>query len=1025
MGAMDSTTDPIEDGAAARWKRVRELVEAALDRPDGERAAFVAEQAGTDEALRAEVLELLELDTQEGLEPSGKGFGKLPLVRREAELPELGRWKALRELGSGGMGTVYLGVRADGQFKQRVAIKVIKRGMDSEEVLLRFERERQVLASLDHPCIARLIDGGISEDGRPYLVIEYVEGEVLDRWCDSQRLSLRERIELFCKICEAVEDAHRSLVVHRDLKPGNVLVDGQGRPRLLDFGIAKVLDPAKGNQTVELTASPMRMMTPAYASPEQIRGQQITTASDIYSLGAMLFHLLAGQPPFDLRTSSAVEVERLVCDTEAPSCSQVLLAADGVEEGLCERLAELRRSSPRNLARSLRGDLDTVLAKAMRKEPRRRYATAGELREDLERWLNGLPVQARPDTLGYRTSKFVRRHRAGVLAASTALLALVVGLLVSLWQYREASRVGLALAEEVAEGDRRNEELQRLNLELEEERETAQSRAEKLEVLSEVLRERTEEAATARGVAENRAEKLEVLYADLVKEQARARAAQAEAQSAQEEAEAQRRLAVQRTDEVRDFATTLIFDVHRALAPLEGAFEARKLIVEKGLVHLDGLANSGELEDDPQLAREISGGYLRLAALQGDETEDSLGDPEAAIQTIGKAVDIGEKLQEQYPEDLSCDFSLGSALMRRGDALRLAGRVEEARGDYKRAAELCGLHEEGTSASAGRNYVLNSCLLRLGGEAREAGELELARGYLDEALWRIEELAARVPGTASDLALVFFEQAQLEQAAGELEVALVAYEEGEQVLRDLIEPASAGAAHGLVRMLHTKQLARGSLLLDMGRVEEALQLARELEAYFRSLAGAASSENLQPARLLVGSLDLLARACGDHGEWEAAFGAGGEAVEEATRLVEQQPGNAFLGQDLARAHLRMGLLAEARGLLLDAEDALREACELFDAEVRRDPDSPQGLRNLAVARCSLARTSFALAERDGLGPSERGQWLRRTRSLLLEASTAQAQLREISQSLPSDEASSAEVQAELQRCEEALAALGR
>jgi serine/threonine-protein kinase len=305
-----------------------------------------------------------------------------------------GPYRIEREIGRGGMGAVYLATRADDEYRKRVAVKVIKRGMDTDEIVERFRRERQTLANLDHPNIARLLDGGTTDDGLPYFVMEYVEGRPLDEYC--RTLSLAGRLRLFRTVCGAVQFAHRNLVVHRDLKPDNILVTSDGTPKLLDFGIAKLLRDGS-HQTIVETRPADRMLTLDYASPEQIRGETISTASDVFSLGVMLYELIAGQHPFRRDNRPSHDVEAAICEEEPP--------------------------------RPAAGDLGLIVLTAIRKEPARRYGAANELDEDLRRYLEGLPVSAHADSVGYRAAKFVRRHKAGVAASAIVALSLVGGLI--------------------------------------------------------------------------------------------------------------------------------------------------------------------------------------------------------------------------------------------------------------------------------------------------------------------------------------------------------------------------------------------------------------------------------------------------------------------------------------------------------------------------------------------------------------------------------------------------------------------
>jgi len=414
-----------------RWQEVQRVFHDALERPQEVRPAFLAEACGADVELRAEVASLLR-SAEEGtdfLETPPEGA-----VPPDPAPARIGPYRILGELGRGGMGTVFLATRADEQFRKRVAIKVVRQGMDPDAIR-RFRQERQILAGLEHPNIARLLDGGSTGDGRPYVVLEYVEGQNFLAWCDAQGLGVRERIALFRTVCRAVQYAHQNLVVHRDLKPANILVTGDGTPKLLDFGIAKLLNAEVSEGPSDMTQAAQRLLTPEYASPEQMRGERITTASDVYSLGVVLFELLTSKRPYRLDTGTPEEVARVVCEQapEKPSLA-------------CRR--EWRRE--------IAGDLDTIVLKSLRKEPARRYVSAEQLAEDLRRHAEGLPVAAQRDTLGYRAGKFFRRHRVAAAAAAVVLVTLVGGIAATSRQAR------IARAEK-ARGDRRFQDVRRLS----------------------------------------------------------------------------------------------------------------------------------------------------------------------------------------------------------------------------------------------------------------------------------------------------------------------------------------------------------------------------------------------------------------------------------------------------------------------------------------------------------------------------------------------------------------------------------
>lgn len=345
----------------------------------------------------------------------------------------IGPYKVLREIGHGGMGVVYLAARDDREYKKRAAIKLVKRGMDTNSILRRFRNERQILADLDHPNIAKLLDGGTTEDGLSYFVMDYVEGLPIDLYCDTHKLPTAERLKLFRMVCSAVEYAHQQGAVHRDLKPSNVLVTAEGVPKLLDFGIAKLLNPELSSQTMEPTAT-LRPMTPEYASPEQARGQAITPASDIYSLGVLLYELLTGHRPYRIKNHTPQEIERVICEEEPEKPSTMIsrieeiIKPDGTNRVTItpESVSKTRDGQPSTLRRRLAGDIDNIVMTALRKEPERRYASVEQFSADIRRHLEGLPVTARKDTLWYCTAKFIKRNRAGALAVLAGMILALV-----------------------------------------------------------------------------------------------------------------------------------------------------------------------------------------------------------------------------------------------------------------------------------------------------------------------------------------------------------------------------------------------------------------------------------------------------------------------------------------------------------------------------------------------------------------------------------------------------------------------
>lgn len=421
-----------------QWQRFRSIVEQVDDCTLERRAALLDEATAGDDELRAAVESALDgSDVPNAfLRPIDSGLAGAVIAEsavREAVGRRIGPYRLTEVAAVGGMGTVYRAERDDGQFSKQVAVKLLHGPLNSPEAKRRFACEQQALATLEHPNIARLLDAGTAQDGTAYLVMELVDGEPIDEYCDGRDLGVRARLELFRSVCSAVSYAHQNLIVHRDLKPGNILVTVDGAPKLVDFGIARILDEAGADGSSDATITELRAMTPQYGSPEQIRGEKIATVSEVYSLGVVLYELLSGTRPYDLRGRTPTEVERIVCEKDPPPPSSVVAAPDG--------------------RRRLAGDLDTIVRKAMHKDAARRYASVQQLSDDIGRYLDGFPVVARRDSLNYRAAKFVRRHRAGVTAVALIFLSLTAGLigtLAGLTRARSANNLASAEARRAA-----------------------------------------------------------------------------------------------------------------------------------------------------------------------------------------------------------------------------------------------------------------------------------------------------------------------------------------------------------------------------------------------------------------------------------------------------------------------------------------------------------------------------------------------------------------------------------------------
>lgn len=425
-----------------RWQQIRAVYEEAAALVLADRAPFLDRVCTGDFELRREVESLFDYEDQAGsvflrkpaVDLMGAAVAEAPVTSRIGR--RFGVYRILEELGHGGMGEVYRGARVDGQYDKQVAIKLVRSGYDSSAILEHFRHERQILASLDHPNIARLLDGGTTEEGTPYLVMELIEGLPIDEYCNQHDLGIAERLQLFLQVCSAVQYAHQRLVVHRDLKPRNILVTTEGVPKLLDFGIAKILDPSAGVETTLV-----RPMTPEYASPEQIRGEPITTASDVYSLGVVFYRLLTGRSPYRVNAHNPTELARAVLefDPERPSTA---LLRPSLSKSLLLRAPGPRvrteRSASQKIQRVLKGDLDNIALKALRKEPDLRYTSVEQLADDIRRHLQGLPIRATQGSWNYRAAKFAKRHKIAILATLMFTLAVLVGVAATIREARIA-----------------------------------------------------------------------------------------------------------------------------------------------------------------------------------------------------------------------------------------------------------------------------------------------------------------------------------------------------------------------------------------------------------------------------------------------------------------------------------------------------------------------------------------------------------------------------------------------------------
>jgi eukaryotic-like serine/threonine-protein kinase len=677
-----------------RWQQVKHVLQQALEISPPQRAAFLGEVCGTDEPLRLEVESLLA-DEHAGAE----GFLETPLWTSavfESALADswvgrrIGAYQIVDLVGEGGMGSVYRAVRADEQYEKQVAIKVVRQGLGTAFALAQFRAERQILANLDHPHIARLLDGGTTDTGLPYLVMELVEGEAIDTYCNAHKLPIDDRLRLFLRVCSGVQYAHQHLVIHRDLKPGNILVTTDGTPKLLDFGIAKILDPGTTPGGSEPTLNMMRMLTPEYASPEQVRGEVVTTASDVYSLGVVLFRLLTGQHPFRAQTRSPDEILRATRDAEPPKPSTAARWDPVGGNEAAKVFQATAEDSPAKLSNRLRGDLDNIVLMALKKEPERRYASAEHFAEDIRRHLGSLPVKARPDTFRYRASKFVVRHKKGVLVASAGaaiLVALMVGVV---WE-------GLVARQQRARAERRFQDVRALANSL-------------IFDVHDSIQD-LPGATAARKLIVDKA----LHYLDSLEQES-----QGDVSLRRELAEAYKRIGDVQGNEF--FAN--LGETSNALKSYQKALEIRKSLGPQSNQDVAGALSLAELyrlvsqtqlvegevsaaletsqaavklmepidaahPDDAKVVYELLADYQSVAnILGGDVSLSNMGDNEGALVYRQKQLETAERFDKLENGSPRGKGNLGIAISTMGDQLLQAGHTSEALQDYLRTLPL-------------------------------------------------------------------------------------------------------------------------------------------------------------------------------------------------------------------------------------------------------------------------------------------------------------------------------------------------
>jgi eukaryotic-like serine/threonine-protein kinase len=792
------------------WSAVKEILNGALECSPADRPAYLEQACGDDGELRRRIESLIEADAQSWslMEAPAAASSSLKAATRLPTSGErIGAYEILREIGHGGMGVVYLARRSDDQFEKNVAIKLALVGLAGDSLERRFRAERQIVASLDHPNIARLLDGGTTAEGRPFLVMEYVEGQPLGLWCDTRKLSTRERLEIFLEVCAAVQYAHQHLVVHRDLKPANILVTEQGNVKLLDFGIAKLIAPDLSGDATERTGTLFRLLTPDYASPEQVRGGPISTVSDVYALGVVLYELLTGEKPYRVTDSSPAEMLWIICEREPAKPSTVAKPP---------------------ASKALAGDLDTIILTALRKEPARRYASVGAFARDIRRHLGGLPVEARTDSFGYRTGKFIQRHRAAVAATVLVVAALAGGLIMTL---REARRARTA----EASAERRFNDVRRLAnsflFEIHDQikdlpgstpaRQLLVKRA--LEYLDSLAKERSDEPALARELA----------------------------------------AAYQKVGDVQGNP------YQPNLGDLSGGLTSYRKAIDL-LVSLTD--RSGAVAEDRSA---LAGTYLA-----GCGMPLVMGDTSAAVEMSRKGLALRQALVQESPKDAKRKRDLSTALRIHAYNLSIAGRHPEASDALRQQAailrELLAEAPEDPElrGDLGQNRYVTGIALK------EVGDRPAARGALLEAEDLQRSLMVANPNSGTMRRSLFWsltDAANLFLESNELGLSRERYQEALEIAQSLsrADPTSRDG-QVLVAVAHVNL---GELHGRLGQAGAARRHRTDARAVLEALVKADPS-NLWVAGILADLYIVLARD-------RARSVSGGHSLESSCDLYRQ------------------------------------------------------------------------------------------------------------------------------------------
>ena len=864
-----------------RLQQIRAIFESVVDLPPDHRHAMLEGFRQSDPPLVEEVDRLLAAHAL----PAGfmdrplAVFPDAPALGEDLIASRIGAYEVIREIGRGGMGTVYEGARIDGAFRKRVAIKVIRATLLTEAMEERFRRERQILAGLDHPNIAHILDGGATENGRPFFVMEYVSGVRIDVYCREHRLGVDGRLDLFSRVCEAVQYAHDHLIVHCDLKPGNILITPEGSVKLLDFGIAKILaDPVHPEPAAKAVSA--LILTPEYASPEQVLGKPITTAADVYLLGVLLYELLTGRHPMHDCRSVPHEVMRAVCERDPMKPSVAAAAATH---------ATADNTESRKLRRQLKGELDDIVMLALQKDPARRYASVTQFGGDIARYRGGLPILAEGDRLSYRARKFLSRNLLSVTAVGLVILSLTAGILVSTGEAKRARH-----EQRIADQQRGIAEVQR-------QRAQAQTTAaEKARDETAVQRTRAEEKAEEAGQQRSRAD--------------------------QERARAEQRLG-----DLRSLVTTLLFDLHDGIRDLAGSAAAKRLVLAKAQLYLERL--SRESGGDLQLQRELASAYEKT----GDLLHDAIGPGAAEADSLAnyqKAFDLRQNISRQEKGSLPARRDVAFSLSKVGDGRFFNGQTARALADYEHALRLqeTVLQRDASDPESQKvaGYIQNRrCIvLAAAGDAVGAtGACRASIAYLD----------AVTPPLGNDVRL----RRTLASSCAAYGNLLRHLNQVPEALRHLARASALFDALATEqpnnveyrRLIAYTQIYVAQALLAQDDREAAMKTYAKAIASMQTLMSIDPSDSKAPAGLAL-ALTRMATEMTRIGDFPNASKAGRQAIELMRAVAERPGAGAYEWNDYANALLKseteaLRQPAKALELALRATRATGESNAMF------------------------------------------------------------------------------------------------